>query len=305
MNLKVQCLLGILVFSCSTLSAQQVEERIEQAYFELLTRQWQAEQEVKEGLQRISPELYPEFQEVLELPGNEAMLPWTYFLERVSRAENGDDLAELCTETRKISMMLKRFHTLQLMDPYSQSLIDTSRSVRRLRFFGIEEGDKVAEIGFGHGYILNLLALVYQQVEVYANELDHYHLKGKQKDLQEEFTQDRRDNFYFLAGHPQSTNLEGQELDLIIMENVFHHVGEPTLFLESMLKSLHENGEVAIIEEFLDSGRAEGCRDRMEQKVLERLFGDAGFELLKVQELPAQYRTMLRFGRKSEGNLQE
>lgn len=281
-------------------------KQIEQAYFDLLTRQWQAEQDVKKRLEQLSPELYPEYQQIVELSGNEAILPWTYFLERVSRTEKGDDLAELCTETRKAGLMLKRFHDFQLMDPYTQTLIDTAQAVRRLRFFGIEEGDQVAEIGFGHGYILNLLALVYQEVEVYASELDHYRLKETQKDLAEAFTKDHRENFYFLAGHPRSTNLEAQDLDLIIMENVFHHIEERTLFLQSMLKSLHEHGEVAIIEEFLHSGRDEGnCPERMERKALETLFSDAGFELLKVQELPAQYRTMLRFGRKNESDLQE
>ncbi|MCB0628258.1 MAG: class I SAM-dependent methyltransferase [Saprospiraceae bacterium] len=306
MNLKVRCLFGILLLSSPIVGAQTIDQQVQRAYFDLLTRQWQSEQEVKDRLQQLSPDLFPEYQQIIELPTDEALLPWTYFLAGIERSEGGKELAVLCKEARKATLMLRRFHHVRLADPFSQAVVDTSQAVRRLQFFAIQEGDKVAEIGFGYGYILGLLALVYQDVEVYANELDQYRLRAMQKVMAEEFTRDRSANFHFLAGHPRSTNLEGRELDLIIMENVFHHIGEQAVFLQSMLKSLHEEGTVIVIEEFLGSGRDEGnCPDRMDRAVLENLFSEAGFTLLKAQELDGQYRTMLRFARKEEGHLQE
>lgn len=303
MNLKVQCLFGLLLFSFYQSGAQSVEQQIEEAYFNLITRQWQLERKLQ---QQLPPALYSDYQKIVEMPKQDALLPWTYFLEKMRRVENGDQLTEIGTSARQATIMLQKFHVQQLMDANTQSLIDTSQAVRRLQFMAIEEGDKIAEIGFGHGYLLTLLALVYEEVEVYATELDLFRLKGGEALLREDFISERSSNFRFITGHPKSTNLEGQQLDLIIMENVFHHITYQRDFLQSILKSLGPEGEVVIMEEFLESGRDEGnCPERMEKAALERLFSKAGFELLQQTELGGHFRSMLRFGRKTDLHLEK
>jgi len=299
MKLKILLSIGVIFVRVCVLNGQNISDQVLEAYFSLLVQQHQLNKEIAANLERISPEMDREYQRILTLTEEEAILPWTYFLKKTERSEQGKPLADLCIQGRKVNTLIRKFHTHRLVDPLSQQTIDTSQASRRLAFFGIQEGEKVAEIGFGYGYNLHLLALAYERIEVYANELDTYKLHLQLKQLTEDFPEDRSDNFYFIAGLERSTNLEGMNLDLIIMENVFHHVEDKITFLESLRISLAPKGEVVIIEDFLDSGR-EGkvCPDRIGKAEMEQLFSHLGFYTTQRQELAGTFKTMIRLGKR-------
>lgn len=307
MKIRILFIIGLVVFNSEELMGQSVASQVLDAYFTTLTRHHQVNKEVSAALEGISPGLQRDYQQVLEASGQDAVLPWAYFKRNLERAGASEKLRALCREGRQLNILLQRYHNYQLVDAFSQSVIDTSRGMRRLQFFGVREGDQVAEIGFGYGYNLHLLAVAFEELEIFANELGLHHIKRMEEVVREEYPSGRRDNFHFVAGAPGSTKLEGNGLDLIIMENVLHHIEEQADFIQSMEESLGPEGEIVIIEEFLGStvpGRGH-CPDLMTREKLERLFVEQGFFVSKVLALEDQFKTMLRLSRKQEGPLHE
>lgn len=289
------------------LKGQSVASQVLDAYFTTLTRHHQVNKTISAALQQISPGLQQDYQEALAAGGQDAVLPWAYFTRKLERAGASEKLMALCREGRQLNTLLQRYHNYRLVDAFSQSVIDTSQGIRRLQFFDVREGDRVAEIGFGYGYNLHLLGVGFEELEIYGNELALHYIHKMEQLLQEEYPPSRQDNYHFVAGAPRSTKLEGTELDLIIMENVFHHIEDQRVFMESMKESLGPEGEIVIIEEFLGStipGRGH-CPDLMPRAALERLFAELGFFVSMELILEDQFKTMLRLSRKQEGPLHE
>ncbi|WP_170110509.1 class I SAM-dependent methyltransferase [Flavilitoribacter nigricans] len=298
MKIKILLWFGLLFSGVGDLAGQSVSGQILDAYFTALTRQHQANAEISQALRHLSPDLEEDYRQLLQLTEQDATLPWAYFRRNLERVGAGAPLLTLCEEGRQLDLMLRRYHNLRLVDPYSQLTVDTSQSMQRLCFFALTEGEKVAEIGFGYGYNLHLLALGYRNLSIYANELDAHRLQRMEETITEEYPASRHQQFHFINGAIASTNLENLDLDLIIMENVFHHLSDQTAFLRSMLKSLGENGEIVIIEEFREADRQGGsCPDLITRKQLLDLLIDSGLELQSEQKLLSQYKTMLRFGK--------
>lgn len=298
MKIRILIWVGLIMSNVWGLAGQSVSTQVLDAYFTVLTRQHQVNAAISSALQQISPNLHQDYQQLLLLKDEDGTLPWAYFRKKLERAGAGDQLMTLCREGRQLHLMLRRYYNLRLVDAYSQMTVDTSQSIRRLLFFDLREGEKVAEIGFGYGYNLHLLALAYQHTNIYANELDAYRLERMQQTIEEEYPSARNQQFHFINGIPSSTNLENQELDLIIMENVFHHLLDQPAFLQSMVNSLGDGGEIVIIEEFLDSGReGSSCTELMAREQLIILFEKMGLKVLREAPLERQYKTMLRFGR--------
>ena len=296
------CALISLLLAPALHSQTSIQDRILNAYFGALVLQHEIDAKVKTQLENLSPVLAKQYEDLIQLGSQEdALLQWTYFYEKLERLAGGPAAAELCREGQRADWLVRRFKVFRLVDTASQSVIDTAQSLHRLSFFNVENGDRVAEVGFGYGFNLNLLSTVYEDIEIYANELNIHYLTKMEKQVQEHMPANRRDNFRYITGAPQSTNLEGYDLDLIIMENVLHHVEDKTTFLNSLAKSIHKKGEIVIIEEFKSSRPGyHKCPDLMWRPEMDQLFKTAGFRLAGYSEIGAQFKTMLRFVRDGE-----
>lgn len=304
--MKFKLFLGcsLIVLCHAPAQGQPVRQLVLEQYFTALTQQHQRNTEITTALQQISPALRDDFQRLLSLKDKDATLPWAYFTRKLGRVEGGAALVDRSVEARKLDQFVRRYHDLHLVDPYSQTTIDTAQSLQRLSFFEVKPGAKIAEIGFGYGYNLHLLALTSERIEIFANELDPHRLQQMQRTIAEEYPAAHRDNFHFISGAPRSTNLEGADLNLIIMENVMHHIEDQPIFIHSMLESLNTEGKVVIIEEFSGSARATAhCPDLMARSELERLFAKVGFMIEEEKQLG--YKTMLRLSRKAKPELDE
>lgn len=290
--------LGLLFAGLNTANGQAVQDQIIDAYFTTLTRQHQINEEISAALQQIAPSLQQEYQHLLDLTDTDGLVPWAQFRRKLERADASEYLVTLTQEGKQLHKLVQRYHDLRLVDPFSQSIIDTAQAIQRLLFFDLPPKAKIAEIGFGYGYNLHLLTLAHEDATIFANELNIAQLRLMEQKIKADYPKDRREQFRFVAGAPHATNLEGMELDLIILENVFHHLTDPTTFLRSMLRSIGDDGRIVIIEEFQDSGRvAPSCPDLMLQTELVQFFRKTGLELLREGSLENQYKTMLYFGR--------
>lgn len=307
MKIRMLLVIGLAMFNLKGLVGQTVSAQILDAYFTTLTRHHQLNREISEALQRISPDLQQTYLHLLNLEDKDGTLPWAYFQNKLERTGATDFLLSRCEEMRKLDALLRKYHDYRMVDPFSQTTVDTSQAMQRLLFFDLKKGEKVAEIGFGYGFNLHLLAMAYEELEIFANELSLSHLKRMERTIVQEYPSDRQDNFHFVAGAPSSTKLEGMELDLIIMENVLHHIEAQGDFVQSMLESLAPDGEIVIIEEFLgvNTGERGHCPDLMERDQLEKVFSAAGLRLQGEQQNLDQFKTMLRWRRNEAVQLEK
>lgn len=305
MKLRLLWVSAALLLVYTSGYGQTISERILDAYFDALIQQQELERKIAPQLQAIAPALFQEYEDLLANgSGKDQLLKWTYFYEKLERRAGNSALSELCREGQRADWLVRKFNTAGMIDPLAQAVIDTAQSFRRLAFFDVKNGDRVAEIGIGNGANVRLLGLVYDGVEIYANELNNYYLKKLETDLVLNLPAGRQANFHYTLGTENSTQLEGTQLDLIIMENVFHHIQDKAAFVESMAKSLGNGGEIVIMEEFRGARPDDHhCPDLMWRPEVDQLFKVAGFKLVDYGELQRQYKTLLRFAKKEQPEL--
>ncbi len=152
----------------------------------------------------------------------------------------------------------------------------------------LRAGQTVADIGAGRGQLAVALAReVGPSGRVYATELDEDRLR----DIREAAASAELANVVVLEAHATRTNLPPQCCDALVLRRVYHHFGEPRLMNRSMLESLEPGGRLAVIDFAPDSaesadpeGRANGNQHGVTSATVARELGEAGFEIVSVEE---------------------
>lgn len=160
--------------------------------------------------------------------------------------------------------------------------IDTNRRevVEELRFYRIEPGQRVAELGAGDGAFAAVLAASIPGLTLFINEIDGslldeiaYHVSYNPVFRQ------GGSRFYPVWGTPLSTGLEGARLDALIVRNALHHFDEMDAMLSSILDSLSPRGRLHIKERFKDDCQVNCCHRLIQREELEEHLEAAGFSL--------------------------
>lgn len=199
-------------------------------------------------------------------------------------------------ELHRIKSYQEKYFAYKLIDK-SGEIIDTSESVKRLRFFKIQKGDKIGEIGVGYGYTMYLLGqLNDKELKLFANELDTWKLKNIEKKLICNYPKRILDRYTFVEGSETSTSLEGSQLDLLIVENTLHHFIEKELMLKSVKKTLKVGGRLVLIEEYKKAGEnRERCSLLMTSEELHTLMEVNGFKKLREEALNKSNKVMIEY----------
>jgi len=143
----------------------------------------------------------------------------------------------------------------------------------------------IADIGSGTGYFAMRFANMVPQGRVYGVDIEPDMVKY----LAERAKREKRGNVVAIAGAPDDPRLP-EKVDLILMVDVFHHVGERERYFRKLRSSLKPGGRVAIIDFRLDApeGPPRAARVAPERVVAE--LKSAGYELAKEHGfLPNQY----------------
>ena len=143
---------------------------------------------------------------------------------------------------------------------------------------GLSQGQKVAEVGAGGGYLtLHLARAVGPQGRVVATDVDAGALAALRKRAHELPQVETR------LVLPAQSGLEVGRYDLILLAEVVHLLPQPEKYLGALFASLAPHGRIVV------SGRLDR-RERLEQAV-----AAAHLQLVDVQvDLPGQFVTELR-----------
>lgn len=153
----------------------------------------------------------------------------------------------------------------------------------------LEEGSIVADIGAGDGDQAKAIARhIGPEGQIYSTELGEEALE----ELREGVDEFQLNNITVIEGAPDRTNLPEECCDAIYMRRVYHHIGNPSEFNESLLRSLKPGGRLGIID-FAPRGdeaepgeRASGDQHGVTSETVVEELQNAGFELL----IPAEQR---------------
>jgi ubiquinone/menaquinone biosynthesis C-methylase UbiE len=178
---------------------------------------------------------------------------------------------------------------------------DAARLVTALK---LTAGQTVADIGAGRGQLtVELAREVGPSGHIYATELEADRLR----DIREAAQSAGLKNVTVIEAHATRTNLPEECCDALVLRRVYHHIGNPRLMNQSMRRSLKPGGLLAIIDFAPDSaesadpnGRATGDQHGVTAETVARELGQAGFEVVVVEQGPTTGRFMV-VGRRPPG----
>jgi len=147
--------------------------------------------------------------------------------------------------------------------------------------YGLKDSMRIGEIGAGSGMVSMLIASVYDNLELYLNELDRDMVSYMNRKL-EKFPKIRKSNtLHVVKGDRDGTNLEDKELDLIFMREAFHHFSDKTEMVQSIYRALDADGVVIVSEEVLDYAvDSSKCSKALRRAEVISIFELSGFTVM-------------------------
>lgn len=166
--------------------------------------------------------------------------------------------------------------------------------IDEIKFYKIKEGDRIGEVGAGTGLISSLIAMTFDKVHLYINELDIVRVDFIEKKFSEVQPLLKTKNIKFINGKKSSTQMEGLLLDKIIIRSSFHHFSKKEEMLTSIKAALKKDGKLYIAEPIprLDTDN-HICSKTMTEIDIKRIFKENGFVLQSEKVL--KQRLLLEF----------
>ena len=96
--------------------------------------------------------------------------------------------------------------------------------------------------------------------------------------------------FHVIKGAKKSTNFEGNNLDVILVRDAFHHFSAKKRMLKSIKKSMHPEGRVIVSEHVIESTLPDDrCSKIMNKADIIAAFSGQGFKLDSLVEEGEEY----------------
>jgi len=144
-------------------------------------------------------------------------------------------------------------HSFKGADKWAHIFDDPKRDERQkphevISALALKPDAVVADIGSGTGYFAVRLANMLPKGRVYGVDVEPDMVKY----LAERAKREKLGNLTALAGAPGDSRLP-EKVDLILMVDVYHHVGNRTAYFRKLRESLKPGGRIAIIDFTMDS----------------------------------------------------
>jgi len=150
----------------------------------------------------------------------------------------------------------------------------------------------IADIGAGTGYFSARFANMTPKGKVYAVDVE----PDMVKHLTERAKREGLKNVVAVTGTPADPRIP-EAADLIILVDVYHHVGDRERYFRNLQKSLRPGGRLAIIDFRLDSRVGPPVAARIAPEKVKAELKGAGYTLVEEHDfLPNQYFLVFRAG---------
>jgi ubiquinone/menaquinone biosynthesis C-methylase UbiE len=144
---------------------------------------------------------------------------------------------------------------------------------------GIKPGMVIGEPGAGEGYFtFKLSKEVGPQGKIYANDIDDEMLDILKKEIRKKDIK----NVITIKGIETDPLFPEDEMDMIFMSYVLHHIEEPVKFLKNLKRSFKKDATLVILA--ADPDKHSSVRGHfLEKKVLMKIVEDAGYKLVRIE----------------------
>jgi ubiquinone/menaquinone biosynthesis C-methylase UbiE len=147
-----------------------------------------------------------------------------------------------------------------------------------LEAIDLKEGMVVGEIGAGRGrYTVILAEEVGADGHIYANDIDKQSLQY----LESRCKRDHITNITTILGQASNPLLPDNQLDMIFMVNVYHHIRHPVEVLKNAYPALKSKGTLVIIEGVPDRKVGNRSHATPKKEILSQV-EKAGYRFVRV-----------------------
>ena len=169
------------------------------------------------------------------------------------------------------------------------SRISEERPDEMLAAMGLKNGDIVADIGAGSGFHTRRMAsLVAPTGQVFAVDIQPEMLEILEGRVEDEGLT----GIVPVLGEFDDPKLPDNQIDWILLVDVYHEFENPDLMLAKMRQALKDSGKVALVEYRVEDGTGDHIKADHRMSVHQVLseWTPAGFELIELHEfLPSQH----------------
>jgi ubiquinone/menaquinone biosynthesis C-methylase UbiE len=145
---------------------------------------------------------------------------------------------------------------------------------------GVRAGMRIGEAGAGEGYLtFHLARRVGGRGIVYANEISEGDLETIRNRAQREGVA----NIVTVLGETEAPLFPEDDLDMVIMVYVLHHLDRPIEFLQNLEGYLKPDAPVVIVEKNTDTKRSHPPQFMTNRQVLETI-EESGYELERTED---------------------
>jgi cyclopropane fatty-acyl-phospholipid synthase-like methyltransferase len=154
-----------------------------------------------------------------------------------------------------------------------------------IQALALQPDARVADLGAGTGYFAARLANMLPKGRVYAVDIEpdmvrYLEARAKREGLS---------NMLALEGRPDDPRLP-EKVDLILLVDVYHHIGDRASYFRRLRETLRSRGRVAIIDFKLDSPQGPPRAARIAPQAVKAEMKAAGYAVAAEHDfLPYQY----------------
>ncbi len=145
---------------------------------------------------------------------------------------------------------------------------------------GVKPGMVIGEAGAGSGFFTFFLSKrVEDSGKVYANDINSRSLNR----LKSRADREGLENIVTVMGETEDPLFPVNDLDMIVMVYVLHHLDKPVEFMENLEKYLKQDTPVVIIEYNTDTDRVNNNQDNLSRKQIIELMEKTNFRLVRKE----------------------
>ena len=168
---------------------------------------------------------------------------------------------------------------------YPFKLNPESYVFKEFDFYDLKPKERVGEIGAGSGMFSLIIGITFEEVELFINELPKWFLWGIEERFEKAKPLLKTKSFSLVNGKKDSGQIEGLDLDKIIVRNTFHHFSKKEEMLQSIKLSLKKNGSLFIAEPTTKLTPSKLCSQILDEAIIKETIENSGFQLVKEEIL--------------------